>query len=321
MLLNLLENKERLLTSSLLDETKTLIHQSLQILNNKHDQLRAQETELNSLTGDNKTKISELIEDNQNALIEFQKKSLSVKPSQRLLERQTKILLSVVGSDALSTEVENTLDELVNSRTTIGLFRQMKLFFIAIRTIMTELSREAELTNKMAVSLYKKFSRDFGVELLEPKPFPIVKLNRELNEIIKRSEKLDKNVFITFIEHSVAVKRFFSGTVTDVMNFFKNSRKEMINWSQNIINPLNQQLRIHHHMIMAHREELEELRKSESNIIGKLKAVNTLLGDIESERQKALELSHALEHNRLIEQERITPDNIVPLSSASRRKI
>lgn len=316
----LLENKEKLLAGSLLEETKTLIHQSLQVLNSKHDQLTAQEKELNSLTGANKDKIHELIENNRVALFEFQKKSLSVKPSQRLLERQTKILLSVVSSDALSTEVEITLDELVNSKTTIGLFRQMKQFFIAIRTIMTELSREAELTNKMANSLYRKFSNDFGVTLIEPKPFPIVRLNRELNEIIKRSEKLDKNVFTTFTEHSVAVKRFFSGTVTDVMNFFKNSRKEMIDWSQSIINPLNQQLRIHHHMIITHREELNTLRHSESNIFGKLKAVNTLLGDIEQERQKALELSHSLEHNKLLNEEKTTPDNIVPLSAASRRK-
>ncbi|MEP1742762.1 MAG: dynamin family protein [Kangiellaceae bacterium] len=316
----LLENKERLLTGSLLEEIKTLIHQSLQVLNNKHDQLTSQEKELKSLTGVNKDKIHELIENNRVAMIEFQKKSLSVKPSQRLLERQTKILLSVVSSDALATEVETTLDELVNSKTTIGLFRQMKLFFVAIKTIMTELSREAELTNKMAASLYKKFSKDFNVELFEPKPFPIVRLNRELNEIIRRSDKLDKNVFTTFTEHSVAVKRFFSGTVTDVMNFFKNSRKEMIDWSQSIINPLNQQLRIHHHMIITHRTELDSLRKSESNIVGKLKAVNTLLGDLENERQKALELSHSLENSKLIDEDLDQPDNIVPLSAASRRK-
>ena len=68
----------------------------------------------------------------------------------------------------------------------------------------------------------------------------------------------------------------------------------MIDWSQSIINPLNQQLRIHHHMIITHREELNVLRHSESNIVGKLKAVNTLLGDIEQERQKALELYREL---------------------------
>jgi dynamin family protein len=316
---SLLNNKEKLLTSSLIDETQNLIHGSLKILNSKHERLHSQETELNSLTGDNKNRINELLENNNVALLEFQKKSLSVSPSQRLLERQTKILLSVIGSQALGKEVETTLDELVNSRTTIGLFKQMKQFFIAIKTIMTELSREAELTNKMASSLYRKFSADFDVELLDPKPFPINKLNRQLNQIISRSDRLNKNVFFTFTEHSVAVKRFFSGTVTDVMDFFKSTRKELINWAQSVVNPLNQQLRIHHHMILTHRQELEILRKSENNIVGKLKAVNRLLTDIELERETALELSNSLENLTLVPDEKNRPSNIVPLSSASRR--
>jgi len=197
---SMLANKEKAIKSSVINETKTLIHESLQILNQKHAKLTQQGEELNSLTGNNKQEILELIEKNSHDLLEFQKKSLSVKPSQRLLERQTKILLSVIGSQALSKAVEDALGELVSSRTTLGLFKQMKLFFEAIRKIMAELTRESELTNKMTFSLYDKFSKDFNVELMEPRPFPAVKLNHKLNKIIKRSEKLDKNLFTAFTE-------------------------------------------------------------------------------------------------------------------------
>ncbi len=317
---SLLANKEKLIKSSVIEETGILIHESVQILNQKHAQLTHQGEELKSLTGNNKQEIQQLIVNNGKDLLEFQKKSLSVKPSQRLLERQTKILLSVIGSRALSKEVENTLDELVNSKTTLGLFKQMKLFFSAIRIIMAELTREAELTNKMTFSLYKKFSNDFDVELMEPRPFPAVKLNHKLNKIIRQSEKLDKNLFTTFTEHSVAIKRFFSGTVTDVMNFFKETRVELIDWTQSVVNPLNQQLRIHHHLIVAHREELKGLKQSESNIEGKLRAINNLLTDIEIERETALELSYSIENKQLVESDQVNTDNIVPLTAASRRK-
>ncbi len=317
---NLLENKEKIVSTSVIEETKLLIHESLQVLNQKHDQLSKQKNELSSLTGNNKEKIHQLIEDNKTAYIEFQKKSLSVTPSQRLLERQTQILLSVIGSKVLSKEVEGTLDELVNSRTTIGLFRQMKQFFVAINAIMVELSREAELTNKMAVSLYKKFSSDFRVDLIEPRPFPIIKLKNKLRQIIRQSDKLNKNVFTAFSEQSVAVKRFFSGTVTEVMDFFKATRKDTINWTQNIVNPLNQQLRIHHHMIISHQQELETLKKSEFNIEGKLKALGHLMADVEMERDTALELSHNLEDNKLFNTKPVKKSNIVPLSAAARGK-
>lgn len=317
---SLLKNKESVLKASIVEDTKTIILQSVQVINTKHQQLTSQQQKLVSLTGQNKEKINQLIQDNEAALNEFHKKSLSIKPSQRLLERQTKILLSVIGSTTLSKEVENTLDELVTSKTTIGLFRHMKHFFVGIKTIMTELNREAELTNKMADSLYKKFAKDFNINLVEVKPFPIVKLNRELNQIIARSEKLDKNIFTTFTEHSFAVKRFFSGTVTDVMNFFKGTRQELINWTQNVVNPLNQQLRINHHMIITQRSKLEELRKSESNIQGQLKGIDRLISEIEMERETALELSNSLEQSNLIKPSDSASNNIVPLVSAKRRR-
>jgi hypothetical protein len=317
---NLLENKEKIVSSSVIEETQLLIHESLQVLNQKHDQILKQKNELSSLTGDNKEKIHQLIDDNKIAFIEFQKKSLSVSPSQRLLEKQTQILLSVIGSKVLSKEIEGTLDELVNSRTTLALFRQMKQFFIAINSIMVELTREAELTNRMANSLYKKFSADFNVELFEPRPFPIIKLNKQLNQIIRQSDKLNKNVFTAFTEQSIAVKRFFAGTVTDVMNFFKNTRKTTIDWTQSVVNPLNQQLRIHHHMIISHQQELEALKKSEFNIEGKLKALNNLLSDIVIERDTALELSSTLVDKKLFDSGPIKPSNIVPLSAAIRGK-
>ena len=104
------------------------------------------------------------------------------------------------------------------------------------------------------------------------------------------------------------------------MNFFKATRKETINWTQSIVNPLNQQLRIHHHMIIAHQQELETLKKSEFNIEGKLKALNSLMTDLEMERDTALELSHRLEDKKLFDPEPIKKSNIVPLSAATRGK-
>ncbi len=317
---NLLQNKEKILSSSVIEETQQLIHESLKVLNHKHDQLNSQKGDLSSLIGSNKNKIQFLIEENKLAFIEFQKKSLSVKPSQRLLERQTQILLSVIGSKILSKEIEVTLDELVNSKTTLGLFKQMKQFFIAIKSIMVELSREAELTNKMALSLYTKFSTDFNTELMEPRPFPIIRLNKEINQIINQSKKLNNNVMTTFTEHSIAVKRFFSGTVTEVMDFFKSTRKELTNWTQSVVNPLNQQLRIHHHMIKNHQVELEELKKSDFNIEGKLKALHHLLNEVEMERETALELSKELENKKMTKKVVRKKSNIVPLTAASRSK-
>jgi len=311
---SLLENKEQIVWDTVVEEAKSLIQDSQQLLKNKKTQLDNQKDELTSLTGDSKARMEELVKANEEDLKAFELRLTAIRPSQRLLERQTQILLSTIGATVLSKEVEVTLNELVNSKTTIGLFRHMRQFFLAVRTIMKELTREAELTNKMAISLYNKFTNDFEMTLLEPKLFPAKKLSRELEEIIKQSEKLHNNLFTTFTEHSVAVKRFFSGTVTDVMGFFKSTRLELISWTQSVINPLTQQLRVQQELISSHRTELHELSKSRANLDGKIKGLSRLIDELDMENQNADNFLKSLEKNRPNQES----SNIVRISSASR---
>ncbi|MGX5200844.1 dynamin family protein [Aliikangiella sp. IMCC44632] len=309
---SLLENKENYITETVIENATNLIKDAMQLLNNKSDKLQTQKLELESLKGASKEKVSELIESNRADLKVFEHRLHAIRPSQRLLERQTQILLSTIGSKVLSKEVELTLNELVNSKTTIGLFSNMRQFYIAVNTIMKELTREAELTNKMAISLYKKFADDFDMHLLEPKLFPAKKLSRELEQIIKQSKRLDKNLSTTFTEHSLAVRRFFSGTVTEVLEFFQHVRNDLVSWTQNVIHPLTQQLKVQQQLISQHRVELSELNKSRSNLEGKIKGLNRLIDEVEMENKTALDFIESLESKKPLNEK----SNIVRMSRA-----
>jgi hypothetical protein len=311
---SLLKNKEQIIWDTVIEDSKALIQEAVQLINNKSDKLYQQKEEFESLTGDNKERINQLIESNDNDLKEFEHRLIAIKPSQRLLERQAQILLSTIGSKVLSNEIEITLDDLVNSKTTIGLFKHMRQFFIVVNTIMKELTREAELTNKMTVSLYEKFTKDFGMTLREPKLFPAKKLTHELESIIKHSKRMDKNLATTFTEHSLAIKRFFSGTVTDVMTFFKSTRQELISWTQNVVTPLTHQLRVQQQLIRDHKKELVELGKSSKNIEGKIKGLNRLIEELEMEVKNASEIIDSLE----LKKPNNMKSNVVRLSSANR---
>ncbi len=313
---SLLENKETIVWESVVLEGKRLIEEALQLLNNKAEKLHAQKEDYIALTGDNREQADKIIAANKRDLKEFEFRLTAIRPSQRLLERQTQILLSTIGPGVLSKEVEVTLNELVNSKTTVGLFRHMRQFFVAINTIMKELTREAELTNKMVISLYDKFSADFGMQLFEPKLFPARKLMRELEELTKHSKRLNNNIFTTFTEHSMAIKRFFSGTVTEVMSFFKSTRQELISWTQDVVTPLTQQLRVQQKLITEHHEQLSNLHKSKYNLEGKLNALNQLIEEINMETQTAANIIASLDEKKPDKEPE--ESNIVRISSATR---
>lgn len=308
---SLLENKEEVIWDSVISEAKILVQDALQILSNKNNQIYAQRDELMSLTGDNKQRITQLIAENRKDLQEFEHRLVAIRPSQRLLERQAQILLSTIGKNILSKEVEVTLNELVNSKTTIGLFKNMRQFYAAVNSIMKELGRESELTNKMAISLYNKFSNDFGMNLLEPKLFPAKRLSRELEQIINNSKRLNKNIFTTFTEHSLAVRRFFSSTVTEVLEFFKSTREELVSWTQNVVHPLTQQLKVQQKLIADHQSELQDLNKSRSNLDGKIKGLNSLIQEMEMETKTAKEIIKSLDDKKPSDER----TNIVRLSA------
>jgi replication fork clamp-binding protein CrfC len=310
---SLLNNKEQIISETVIEDSKSLVRDAMQLLSNKSEILQQQKDELESLTGNNATRMSELVKSNQQQLAEFEQRLVAIKPSQRLLERQAQILLSSIGISVLSKEIEITLEDLVNSKTTIGLFNNMRQFYIAVNTIMNELTREAELTNKMAASLYVKFSNDFGMNLFEPKLFPAKRLAHELEQIIKQSKRLDNNLATTFSEHSLAIKRFFSGTVTDVMNFFKSTRQELISWTQNVVVPLTNQLRLQQKLIADHRDELSQLHKSRANIDGKIRGLKRLINEIDMEAENANQIIALLELKKPSSQK----SNVVRLSRAN----
>ncbi len=312
---NLLKNKEQIVFNSSIKVAQDLINETSQVIVNKNEKIIQQKEELESLTDDNSNRSKELLAENNKVLKAFEHHLIAIKPSQRLLERQAQILLSTVSNKVLSKEISVTLEELVNSRTSMGLFSNMRQFYAAINNIMQELNHEAELTNKMTQSLYQKFTNDFDMNLLEPKLFPAKRLSRELNDIIKNSKRLNNNLFTAFTEQSSAIRRFFSGTVNDVMAFFKYSRTEIISWTNNVVSPLTQQLKVQQELLNNHQNELQELNQSKANLAGKIKGLSKLIKENDMELETAEDLLKALEEKKPYDKN----TNIVRMSSANRK--
>lgn len=311
---SLLKNKEKILFDSALNSAKDLVKENAQVIENKKQNLIQQKAELESLNGSNENRTKELIEKNNESFKDFQHRMIAIKPSQRLLERQTQILLSCISNKVLSKEISVTLETLVNSKTSIGLYREMKMFHTTVNLIMKELTREAELTNKMTLSLYKKFSDDFGMQLLEPKLFHAKKMAKDLETIIKQSKRMNNSIFTTMTEHSAAIRRFFSSTVSDVMNFFKQSREELILWTNSVVSPLTQQLRVQQELITKHQKELTELNQSKASLVGKVKGLSRLIKENDMELETASEIIKTLEEKKPYKKD----TNIIRISSANR---
>ncbi|MDH5433183.1 MAG: dynamin family protein [Gammaproteobacteria bacterium] len=284
---NLLSHKKQLVVDSLFTHTENMISQAIHMATQKSEAMFLQRKQFEQITGDNTSKIEEMVEENKASMSKYEHQLVAIKPSQRLLERQSKILLDIVASETISKLVDQTIKQLVNSKTTVALFRHMNEFYDAVEKIISELNHEAELTNKMTISLYQKFNDDFGLNLLEPKYVPARRITNDLRNIIKHSKRLENNLITAFTEQSIAVSRFFSGTVTDLVSSFKQARKSLRIWTQNVLSPLSHQLKIQKSSISEYESELDALKQSRSFVGGKIKGLNRLIDDLEYEIENA----------------------------------
>ncbi|MCO7225272.1 dynamin family protein [Pleionea sp. CnH1-48] len=279
----ILGNKESLLWDGILEQSTHLIEDSKQVLRSRKEQLESQRGELEQLQGNQETELRELLDKSRDTQEEFKKRHLTLKPSQRLLERQTEILLNTVSRKTMDEMIQATLQDLVNSRTTVGMMRTLKRFFRSIEGMMNEFCREAELSNKMAESMYIKFQRDFGIELLSPRLIQAKKTRRELQHVLDNASQLNHNLILTLSEQSVAVKRFFTTTVHQVSQFLKQVRKELRQWSIDVMNPLAHQVNSQKELMENHHEELLSLQHTDATIEGRLKALNILILELDTE--------------------------------------
>ncbi|NVJ50251.1 MAG: dynamin family protein [Gammaproteobacteria bacterium] len=310
----ILGNKEAVMWDSVIAESARLIEDAQQVLISRKDQIVKQQEEIKGLRGDTESELQQLVDKSRSAQAEFKKRHLALKPSQRLLERQAEVLINAVGKEHLDEIIQRTLHEMVESKTSVGMMRTSKRFFQAVEGMMNEFCREAELTNKMAESMYVKFSRDFEVELLDARYLKGKIYRRQLQQILDESSQLNRNLMLTLNEQSVAVKRFFATSVNHISMFFNKLRVDVRSWAREVMLPLVQQVNSLRDTMDANHQQLLALQHNEATVEGRLKALNTLVFELDTEIHNAHQSLEKLRQSA----PKKSSSNVVELASARR---
>ena len=187
-----LGNRRQLLIQGVVQEVAGYIEDSLQVLDNRHQQIQQQAHELATLQGQNHDQLVQMVKNAQTLQADFRRKHLALTPSQRLMDRQAQILLELISNDVISKLIERTQTRLVNANTTVGLVRAMREFFAEIDAVIGDLSHQAELSNRMAESIYRKFETEHGLTKFEPRLLPARGFRRRLQEFIHDADELPR---------------------------------------------------------------------------------------------------------------------------------
>ena len=286
--------RRQALWDSVVDETASHIENSITVLASRRTQLVEQKAELMTLQSNSQEQLANMVRKAQELHAEFKRKQNALVPTQRLMDRQSQILLNIISNDVISQLIERTQSHLLNARTTMGLVRAMREFFTEIDSIIGELSHQADLSNRMAESVYRKFETDFGLQRIEPRLLPSRGFRRRLQEFINDADELPRLMQIALNFESTAVRRFFTTTVAQITEFLQAVRRELHSWGQNALAPLSQQMSLQRETVEQHLQQLETMQRSGATAAGRIKALTTLTMDLDGEVQQAEQFLNSL---------------------------
>ena len=283
----LLENKQSHYWKQLLTDAIALINSAKSNLMQRRQQLQQQYQQVETLEQQGSENIEELL-----GAVATERKNLkshiqTLEPSQRLLDRQTRELIDSLGPRQLERLMIVSRQQLIEANTTSSLFKAMKQFRINVIAMFDEFCREAELANKMAEAVYQKYEKTHGIEFVAPRLLEAKLARKELHRILNQEEKISKRLSAILTEQSSLVRKFFNTRVSQIAIFLNQNRKNVTEWGLSLMYPLEQQVLSRRRLLDEHFEQLQSIRRQQATTGGRLKALTTLMTEIEDELQTA----------------------------------
>jgi hypothetical protein len=274
------QRKQSELHQAISAEMASILGDGISIVRHKLDKIRQQRESLAEVQSKGESSVGHLIQKSEEERELYFKKVLQLKPSQRLLQKQTRILISSVSAEELSKLYTSTRHQLINSWTTVGLNKSMREFFTSLELVFKNLERQMELSNNMVHSVYERFRDTFETTVIEPRRLEIRPYMASLNRVRRNTDLYNDNVKLTMTEHSYVIKRFFSSTISKVNELAERMRRELTDWSNDAILPLIQHVESHKETLNQHIEQLNHVRHKGETIAGQLKALQNIYNEI-----------------------------------------
>ncbi len=290
----LLQKKRDLYWEHLMRDAISLIEDGQENLREQRAQLDQQHHQLQTLSSRNIENLEDLIAKVDTERLDLSHQIHTLRPSRRLLDRQARVLIDALGPRQLERLIILTRQKLINAKTSRGLLKAMKQFYADVLALFDEFCREAELANKMAEAVYAKYEKTHGVEFMSPRLLEAKKSRRELLLLMKQGQQFRQKFASILTEQSTLIRRFFATQVTQVAVYLGQVRKIITEWNRRLMYPLEQQIYSRRRLLDEHFQQLQDIKQLKATTAGRMKALETLIMDIDDELASANKTLSAL---------------------------
>ena len=267
------------------------IHNSVQ---SRFEQAHGELEQLQTMVGKNVDVFQQMMNKTRQQQAVYLKDVENFQTSHRRIVHQSKIILNTLSPESIDKLIAETRKHMVNSWTTVGLKKEMTLFFDSVQDTLQIVSRQIEQTHDLVMSIFQKFHEEHGFPQLSAKPFPLSKYNEELQKVCQDAEAFRTSKATTLYEQSFVVKKFFISLVSHVRNQFITAHKEVEAWLKEMVNPLVRQIKENRTRIEQQLKTLTKINDSRTNLESKIGELEKQCAGLQAEMNGLDALREAL---------------------------
>lgn len=259
---DILPKKQFILRENILAEIGSMIEDSRNLVVARLNDVNKQVKELQSLSGKNEDVIQHLLKKTRADEELYQKSLKSLKLNRKLFTYEYQQLAKIISPAELDKLMSDTRKQMAGTWTTKGLRTAMQKFFEVINQSIEQANTQANKTNVLLQTIFRKFNDDHGLLDLKPKMFLTNKFKRDIERVNREAEAFRKSPVTTMTEQSFVIKKFFISLVSSVRNTYYMAHLEARNWHKSALSPLFSRLKEHKYQVDKRLESLQKISDS-----------------------------------------------------------
>lgn len=234
----ILPSKQNILWQKIVSDTGTILDD---VATAKHTQIRyltCQSKELHTLSHKNTELSHQVAQKIQTAKERYYSCMTYTEEGTCKLKLQAKLVRDTINLDAIDYAVARTRKDMSSALTTIGLRKQISIFFDSIRDTMQVGTNQSDKMVESFEAVYKRMNKDYDFADIKLKPLNMVKRRNEIDKLYLQGTQWRDSADLTMTEQTLVIKKFFISMVSHVRGVFHDTREDIDKWLQESLRPI-----------------------------------------------------------------------------------
>jgi len=280
----LIPSKKEIVRDNTYNELEELLKSSQLILDGRLQGLTEQLDELKGLRGKNEDVVEHMMNKVKADKENFEKGLQRFQALRSVFSQQANQLFTLLGMEALRTEVTATRDKMIKANFTKNIRSAMDDFFTGIKSRLVQSDGQIDEIKRMMDAMYEKFSTEHGLRKSDAPTFSTLRYQKELAKL-ERAYKEQFNTALNMLtnEKMTLTSKFFETLASRVIHVYEVANRDVENWLKAVISPMESQVREHQLQLRRRLESIKRIYQATDTLEDRISELESIEKSIQSQ--------------------------------------